>query len=218
MYARAVLSQPTNDPQLGFIIMMQSTTRFMFVFVLLTLFISGNAIAQSISRSQLGSSFDIRYGIVETVQRVKIQSNAPQGAVMGGILGGATSGHHHRGKHAVEGAVAGALLTALFEGKKKAHQYTVDFDDGTVTKVIIESGGIREGDCVAVEIGQTANIRRVSTTYCEHKDHEVFSDPIVHADAQSEAAECHASKQMALQATTSEATDIALKKVRVFCE
>ena len=35
---------------------------------------------------------------------------------------------------------------------------------------------------------------------------------------QEGAAECHAAKEMALQATTEEATDIALKKVRVFCE
>lgn len=174
--------------------------------------------SQNVSRSQLGSSFDIRYGTVQSVARVGVNSQAPQGAIMGGIVGGATSGHKHRGKHAVEGALAGALLTAIFEGNRKAYEYTVAFPDGGATKVIIESGGITNGDCVAVETGQTANIRRVSSTYCEHRGHEVFSDPIVHANAQSEAAECHAAKQMALQATTSEATDIALKKVRVFCE
>lgn len=183
-----------------------------------TLVAVSGANSQNVSRSQLGSSFDIRYGTVQNVERVSVNSQAPQGAIMGGIVGGATSGHKHRGKHAVEGALAGALLTAIFEGNKKAYKYTVGFPDGGATKVIIESGGITDGDCVAVETGQTANIRRVSSTYCEHTGHEVFTDPIVHANAQSEAAECHAAKQMALQATTSEATDIALKKVRVFCE
>ena len=95
---------------------------------------------------------------------------------------------------------------------------TVDFDDNSITKVVTESGGIVQGDCVAVELGQTANIRRTSAVHCEHRAHEALADPIVHAKRQTEAAECHAAKQMALQATTEVATDIALKKVRVFCE
>jgi len=187
------------------------------IFTMLILIASSTS-AQNIPRNQLGSAFEIRYGTVETIDRVKVQSQAGKGAVMGGLVGGATSGHHHRGKHAVEGALAGALLTAILEGNRKAYQYTVDFDDGSVTKVITESGGIVEGDCVVVELGQTANIKRTSAVHCEHRGHEALADPIVYAHSQSEAAECHAAKEMALQATTEEATDIAIKKVRVFCE
>ena len=185
---------------------------------MLWLLIATNASAQSIQRSQLGSAFEIHYGTVERVERVKIQSKAGQGAVMGGLIGGATSGHHHRGKHALEGALAGALLTALVEGNRKAYQYTVELMDGGLTKVVIEHGGIEPGDCVTIELGRTANIRRTSSVHCEYHDHEALADPIVHAKRQVEAAECHAAKNMALQATTLEATDIALKKVRVFCE
>lgn len=186
---------------------------------ILSIAVVGTSAAQTIQRSQLGSSFDIRYGTVETIERVKIQSQAGKGAITGGLIGGATSGHSHRGKHAVEGAVAGALLTALLEGNRKAYQYTVEFGDGSLTKVVIETGGIVEGDCVVVELGQTANIRRTSSVHCEHPDHEALTDaPMVYAKRQTEAAECHAAKEMALQATTEEATDIALKKVRVFCE
>ncbi len=188
------------------------------VLFLMLVLVAGNSSAQKVSRSQLNSSFDIRYGTVELVERTKIKSNAPKGAVIGGLLGGVTSGHSHRGKHAVEGAVAGALLTAIIEGNRKAYQYTVDFDDGSVTKVIPETGDIREADCVAVELGQTANIRRVSAVHCEHKEHEVMADPIVYASAQQDAAECHAAKEMALRASTEEAIDIAVKKVRIFCE
>jgi len=175
-------------------------------------------VAQTVSRGQLNSSFDVRHGIVAQVEQVRIKSQAGQGAVMGGIVGGVTSGHHHRGKHALEGAAAGALLTALLEGKRRAYQYTVSFDDGSATKIVTETPGIVEGDCVTVELGQTANIRRASSVFCEHTAHEALAESIVHAKVQSEAAECHAAKQMALQATTEEATDIALKKVRVFCE
>lgn len=188
------------------------------LFLLVLILVAGDLSAKKVSRSQLNSSFDIRYGTVELVERVKIKSGAAKGAVVGGLIGGATMGHKHRGKHAIEGAVAGALLTALLEGSRKAYQYTVDFDDGRVTKVITETGDIREEDCVAVELGQTANIRRVSSVYCEHREHEAIATPIVYAKAQQEAAECHTAKEMALQATTEEATDIALKKVRVFCE
>jgi outer membrane lipoprotein SlyB len=184
----------------------------------MSLIVACSTSAPTVTRNQLNSSFDVRYGTVETIERVKIQSQATQGAVMGGLIGGLTSGHSHRGQHALEGAVAGALLTALFEGNRRGYQYTVDFDDGSVTKVITESAGIVEGDCVAVELGRTANIRRTSAVHCEHTDHRALADPVVHAKRQTEAAECHAAKNMALQATTEEATDIALKKVRVFCE
>jgi len=70
------------------------------VFALLIL-IGTAASAQSIPRSQLGSAFQIRYGTVETIEHIKVQSQAAQGAVTGGLIGGATSGHHHRGKHAL---------------------------------------------------------------------------------------------------------------------
>ena len=182
------------------------------------LIVSGLAIAQSVPRSQMGSSFDIRYGTVQQVDRVKIQSQAAKGAVMGGVIGGATSGHHHRGKHAVEGAIAGALLAALLEGNRKGFSYVVALNNGDATKVVTEQGGIVIGDCVAVETGQTANIRRVSGVHCEHAGHEALGHPSVHAMRQGEAAECHTAKEMALQATTEVATDIALKKVRVFCD
>jgi len=188
------------------------------LFGAMSMIVACSSTTPSVSRSQLNSSFEIRYGTVETIERVKIQSQAAQGAVTGGLIGGLTSGHSHRGQHALEGAVAGALLTALLEGNRQGYQYMVDFDDGSVTKVVTESAGIAEGDCVAVELGQTANIRRTSTVHCEHTDHSALAEPVVHAKRQTEAAECHAAKDMALQATTHEATDIALKKVRVFCE
>jgi len=192
--------------------------RIGFLIAAMSIMLACSTSTPTVTRSQLNSSFEIRYGTVETIERVKIQSQAAKGAVTGGLIGGLTSGHSHRGQHALEGAVAGALLTALLEGNQQAYQYMVDFDDGSVTKVVTESAGIAEGDCVAVELGQTANIRRTSSVHCEHTDHEALAEPVVHEKRQTEAAECHAAKDMALQATTNEATDIALKKVRVFCE
>ena len=137
---------------------------------------------------------------------------------MGGIIGGATSGHHHRGKHAVEGALAGALLAAVLDGDRHARSFVVELNHGREIRIIKEQHRNREGDCVAVETGLTANIRTVSSVHCDSPGHEALAHPVVHAKAQSEAAECHTAKEQALQATTEEATDIALKKVRVFCE
>lgn len=174
--------------------------------------------AETIDRSTLNSSFEVRYGRVEAVEKTKVSSTAPGGAIMGGIVGGATSGHSHRGKHAAEGALAGAILGAVLDGNRNAYKYIVDYSGGGETEVITESGGIRQGDCVAVETGRTANIRRVTDVHCDHYGHEFQGDPMVHAKGQQDAAQCHAAKEIALQADTEDEMDLALKKVRVFCE
>ena len=200
--------------------MRNATMLFSFTLVLsaTAVLVWNSTAAQTVPRSQLGTAFEIRYGVVVEKVKIKVESRAPQGAVVGGIVGASTSGHHHRGKHAAEGALAGALLAAVLDGNRHARAFTVELNDGTITKVITEQRGIQVDDCVAVELGQTANIRRVSNVQCEHRGHEALSEPIVASHRQSEAAECHTAKEQALQATTNEATDIALKKVQVFCE
>lgn len=189
-------------------------------FLAITLVSAGCAsTAQTVSRSNIGASFDIHYGTVERVEQAQVESRAPQGAIMGGMIGGVTSNHHHRGEHALEGAVAGALLAALLDGNRNAFKYTVELSDGGITKIISETAAIAEGDCVSVELGKTANIRRVSSVHCEYARSPVYgTSREVEHKMQQDAGECHEAKQMALQATTAEATDIALKKVRVFCE
>lgn len=186
--------------------------------VLSCVLFSCSSYSQQISRSQINSSFDIQYGTIENVATEKIQSNAPKGAVIGGLLGGLTSNHSHRGKHALEGAAAGALLGALFQGNRKAFSYTIALNNGDRTRVITEQAGMVVGDCVAVEKGQTANVRRVSSVHCEVQTHEAYSEPVVYSHRQSEAAECHTAKEMALKATTDDEIELALKKVRIFCE
>ena len=174
--------------------------------------------AFAVSRSSLNSSIDINYGIVERVERTKIDSSAGKGAVMGGVIGAATSGHHHRAQHALTGALAAGILTAIIEGKRDAYVYLIETTDGGEKKIITEQGGIREGDCVSVEEGRTTNVRRVPGVHCEHHGHDVMQEPIVEAKAHEGAAECHAAKQMALKADTEAEVDIALKKVQVFCD
>ncbi len=169
-----------------------------------------------------GDLTQIDYGVVEKVENVKVDSNMGKGVIAGGVIGAATSGkhssNHDKAKHAAEGAAALALLTAIAEGKRKAHSYQVKLTTGSVVKLVSESKEITEGDCVAVEQGESANIRRVSSVYCEEPDHEALRHPHVRAAAYEDAAECHTAKEMAMHAKTEKEIDIALKKVQIFCD
>lgn len=169
-----------------------------------------------------GDLTQIDYGVVEKIENVKVDSNIGKGIVAGGMLGAATSGkhssNHDKAKHAAEGAAAVAILTAIAEGKRKAHSYQVKLTSGSRVKVVSESKEITEGDCVSVEQGESANIRRVSSVYCEEPDHEALNHPYVRAAAYEDAAQCHAAKEIAMHAKTEQEVDIALKKVRIFCD
>lgn len=175
------------------------------------------ACATGVERSDMNYSIQINYGTVESVMPVKIDSNTGGGVVLGGLLGAATSGKHDQGKHAAEGALVGGLLTALTEGNRKAFSYQIAMNSGSALKIITEQGDIRQGDCVSVEQGKTSNVRRVSSTFCTDPNHVALSHPMVTSDAQSAAAQCHAAKEVALQAKTEEDLDIAVKKVQIFC-
>ena len=50
----------------------------------------------AVDSRDMNQSISISYGVVESVERKKVDSAAPGGAVLGGIIGAATSGHHHR--------------------------------------------------------------------------------------------------------------------------
>lgn len=172
----------------------------------------------AVDSAYLNSAIDINYGVVESVHKTKVDSKAGQGAVLGGLLGALTSGgHHHRGKHALTGAVAGGVLSAMLQGNRKAYSYLIQTVDGQQIKVITEQSGIRTGDCVAIEQGKMTNVRRVATVHCEHYQHPVMHEPMVHAKVTEDAAECHTAKEMALKASTDDEINIAMKKVKIFC-
>lgn len=180
--------------------------------------ISASQASFAVNRQDVNQSINISYGVVESVQKKKVDSNALGGAALGGIVGAATSGHHHRGKNAAVGALAGGLLTAIMEGKRAAWAYRIQMVDGGEKQIITEQEDAREGDCVSVEEGRLANIRRVASVHCEHHQHVAMQDYMVRSKAHESAAECHVAKEGALKADTEEEMDIALKKVRVFCD
>lgn len=92
-------------------------------------------------------------------------SAAPAGAVVGGFTGLILS----RNKSArsqvaggVGGAALGALATRALEGERLGYSYQLRFADSSISQFITEKGYLQRGDCVSVERGEYANIRRVA--------------------------------------------------------
>jgi hypothetical protein len=75
------------------------------------------------------------------------------------------------------------------------------------------------GDCVAVEQGRHANLRRVSPVMCDRMadaNHPAYDD--LHAANMAEADECEQVKQELLGATTEEQVNVSYQKMRALCE
>jgi outer membrane lipoprotein SlyB len=108
----------------------------------------------------------VRYAEVTDIERVRLPSNAPAGAVVGGFTGLVLSRNSSGGKRVASGlggAVLGGLATSALEGERLGYSYRVRYSDGSVSNFITEKGYLQTGDCVSVERGQYANIRRVAS-------------------------------------------------------
>ncbi len=174
------------------------------------------ACAPGVSRQNVNTSINVQYGTVQSIAQVDLQSNAGSGAVMGGILGAIVGNNALQG--AAVGAASGALLTVAAEGSNKANSYMVSMPNGRTIKIVTETGGLRVGDCVAVEQGRTTNIRFASPVYCNYPNHPGVTHPDVVAEAKDDASVCNQAKQQALKATTSAEIDLTVKQVRALCE
>ena len=95
----------------------------------------------------------------------------PSGAVVGGALGLASAGgksSSKKARNALVGAAAGGAIAGAAQGSQKGMLYQVEVGSGEIVQVVSDQREIRSGDCVAVEkSGDTANIRRVSASYCD---------------------------------------------------
>ena len=160
----------------------------------------------------------VQYGRVESVQQVALTPDYGAGSLIGGALGLlATMGHS--GGSQVAGAVGGAALGALIskETAGSGERYTVRLVNNNTINIVTENQGIQMGDCVAVEQGEHANLRRVSSVMCTTPP----TDPAyqsINAAAVQESQECAEVKRELLNATTEQATNIAYKKMHAFCE
>ena len=70
------------------------------------------------------------------------------------------------------------------------YSYRLQFADSSVSQFITEKGYLQKGDCVSVERGEYANIRRVANVLCENGP-STSVDQTHLQDAQ----QCHAAKQ-----------------------
>lgn len=184
----------------------------------IAMFALGAGIGLPAQAQSVGQSTRVQFGIVRSAEEVSLDSSTPKGAMIGGMLGIASggSGTARRVRNGILGATAGAALTGASEGSRSGMSYTVEKADGSTSTIVTDQREIREGDCVAVEqVGQTANIRRTSMSYCDKANARAISAVAAHSN--SEATVCEAAKQELADATVPEAVDLATRKVQLLC-
>lgn len=160
----------------------------------------------------------VQYGTVENIQQVAMSPDYGAGSLIGGALGLlATSGHS--GASQVGGAVAGAGLGALIakETAGTGEKFTIRLVNNNTIDIVTENQNIQMGDCVSIEQGQHANIRRVSSVMCTTPaSHPAY--PAMNAANVLESQECQDVKRELLNAKTEQETSIAYKKMQAFCQ
>jgi hypothetical protein len=166
-----------------------------------------------------GQNVMIQYGTVTGAREVDLKSGAvPAGAMVGGALGLMSAGSKSSGKkarNAIIGAAAGGAVAAGSQGSRKGMLYDVEIGTGRM-QVVSDQREIRGGDCVAVEkAGETANVRRVSAAYCEKANASAVES--VAGEARKDAEECATAKQQLVDATTTQAVELASRKVTLLC-
>lgn len=167
-----------------------------------------------------GQSITVQYGVVSGAREVDLNSNAvPTGAVVGGTIGlisGSGKRSSKKVRNTVIGTAAGATVGSAARGPTRGLLYTVQMGSLGMVQVVSDQREIRIGDCVAVErVRDTANIRRVSTAYCNVENKEAVA--AIEKSAHAEAEECQQAKRQLVEAETAEAADLATLKMRMLC-
>ena len=183
---------------------MNRPMNFLIASVFLTLTVNAAAEADD-------TVISIQYGIVKAVQTVEKDSKHAGGALAGGVIGALIGPSRHRGLRVAAGAATGAAI----EGHATSgtlQQYAVDLGSGGTIEISTEQDDIRVGDCVSIEQGQHANIRRVGSINCESQQQ---TPPDHHV---SGASNCEKAKNELSGAQTDDEVDRAIAKVRTLCE
>lgn len=184
----------------------------------LTMTLAGCVSTDPMTGSSRNQLISVAYGTVENVQQIEMAPNYGAGSLIGGALGLLAASSGSTGTQ-IAGAAAGAGLGALVsrETAGTAQKYTVRLVAGNTVDIVTDSKGIRAGDCVTVEQGQHANIRRVSPVHCStspsHPAYESMNKAVL-----QESSECQEVKQELLNAKTEAETKVAYSKMRAFCE
>jgi hypothetical protein len=195
-----------------------------------------------------GRQVSVEHGRIVAAELVQRPSVSQQGAVVGGLLGFMLSGRSAPEKilGTFWGAAAGSAVAEANAGPRQAWGYTVQLGDGRLQRVLTERPDLRQGDCVAVEQARYANLRRVSDAFCApagppraaaslppapaeppvpaqppaaaRPPAEPAPDAAIDDKVQADAARCEEAKLGLERSKSREETEVALRKVRVFCD
>jgi outer membrane lipoprotein SlyB len=184
----------------------------------LALTVGGCASTDPMTGSTRNEVIAVQYGRVENVQQVAMAPDYGAGSLIGGALGLLATSRYSAGSQ-VLGAAGGAGLGALIakETAGTGEKFTVRLVNNNTIDIVTENQGIQLGDCVAVEQGQHANLRRVAPVMCTTPPSDP-AYPAMNAEAQQESQDCATAKRELLAAKTEQATNVAYKKMQAFCQ
>ncbi|EED36817.1 conserved hypothetical protein [Luminiphilus syltensis NOR5-1B] len=179
-------------------------------------------LAVGVNAQRAGQSMSIQHGVVTASRMVDLNSGAvPKGALVGGSLGlisakGKKSSKKTR--NALVGAIAGGAVAKGAQGDTRGMMYEVKLGGAAgAVQVVTDQREIRIGDCVAVErAGDTANVRRVSSAYCEQANEAAVA--AVADESAEEADECYLAKTAVVEAATIEEAELAAMKMKLLCD
>jgi len=179
--------------------------------VVSTCLVAGLAHAQ-----RQGQSVSIQVGVVQSAERVTLQSEGGgKGAVVGGTLGYASGSSKSKSRrNALIGGVAGAALSS--SGQSQGMQYAVKMNDGSAVVVVSDQTEIQVGDCVTIEqSGDRTNIRRQDPAACDPDYAKVVEE--LEDELEEEASACDVAKQEILNASNAEEIELATAKAKILC-
>ena len=168
-----------------------------------------------------GQNVTVQYGTVIQKEQVDLNSGAvPRGAVVGGALGLASASgksSKKKARNALIGAAAGGAIASSSQGSTRGMLYTIDLGSNGMAQVVTDQTEIVRGDCVALEkAGETANVRRISSAYCEPSNAAAVA--AVAEDDAEDADECYEAKQLVVNSTTAEEFELAKAKMTLLCD
>ena len=194
------------------------TSKSLLIPFILMAVLAGCASTDPYTGSTRNQVIDVQYGTIENIQQVQMDAAYGRDSIIGGALGLLAASSGSTGTQ-VAGAAVGAGLGALVakETAGTGQRYTIQLASGGDIAIVTEQKDLVVGDCVSVEQGKHANLRRVSSAMCSTDSSHPAYDAM-HSSTKSEAAECHEIKQQLVNAKTGQETDIAYKKMRALCE
>ena len=95
--------------------------------------------------------------------------------------------------------------------------YTIDLGSAGMAQVVTDQTEIVRGDCVAVEkAGETANVRRISSGYCQPSNAAAVAS--VAEESAEEADACLQAKQMVVDSAPGQEFEFARAKMSLLCD